>query len=49
MTYENAVLEIVRYTPAGSIFERRAIVEVAVEHGEDPRTVAIDVKHARND
>lgn len=47
MTYIRDIRDIVRYTEPGSIFEKRAIVEVANDHGEDPAYVAEDVAEER--
>ena len=47
MTYEHAILDVVRYTARGSQFEYTAIIEVADDHGEDPHTVIRDVKALR--
>jgi hypothetical protein len=47
VSYQQAISEIVRYTDPGTQFERDAITEVANEHGDDPRNVALDVKVAR--
>jgi len=47
VSYDRAIQEIVQYTTAGTQFERHAIVELADEHGEDPKTVARDVAQAR--
>lgn len=47
MIYNQAIQDIAKYTQAKSQFEKSAILEVANDHGEDPETVAVDVRKAR--
>ena len=46
-SYQNALADIVRYTEAGTQFERSAILEVSADYGESPEAVTREVKSLR--
>lgn len=46
-SFQTAIADIVKYTEAGTQFERSAILEVSADYGESPEAVTREVKSLR--